>query len=121
MITGRPARQALDLGGLEEVGTDIEKAGKDLYLFGQYGNERWSSTSARRRSAAARRAGDVRARAAPGARGPMRASAYIEDKGLAVAVHTRRLDDADGAFDRLLPSCATWPRATTSWSSRDAA
>jgi trehalose 6-phosphate phosphatase len=29
--------------------------------------------------------------------------AFVEDKGLAVAVHTRRLDDPAGAYDRLLP------------------
>ena len=29
--------------------------------------------------------------------------AWIEEKGLAVAVHTRRLEDPDAAFDRLLP------------------
>ena len=47
VVTGRPARQALDLGGLEEVGNAIGDAGKELYLFGQYGNERWSSTNRR--------------------------------------------------------------------------
>ncbi|MFC6344979.1 trehalose-phosphatase, partial [Nocardioides hankookensis] len=31
------------------------------------------------------------------------ADAWVEDKGLAVAVHTRRLPDADAAFQRLLP------------------
>jgi trehalose 6-phosphate phosphatase len=30
------------------------------------------------------------------------ASAYVEDKGLAVAVHTRRLPDPEAAFDALL-------------------
>ncbi len=47
VITGRPARQALDLGGLEEVGNAVGEAGKELYLFGQYGHERWSSTNRR--------------------------------------------------------------------------
>ena len=47
VVTGRPARQALDLGGLEWVGNAIGDAGKELYLFGQYGNERWSSTNRR--------------------------------------------------------------------------
>ena len=40
VITGRPARQALDLGGLESVGNAIGDAGKELFVFGQYGNER---------------------------------------------------------------------------------
>ena len=31
------------------------------------------------------------------------ADAYVEDKGLAVAVHTRRLPDPEAAFERLLP------------------
>ena len=43
VITGRPARQVLDLGGLEEVGDALANADADLYVFGQYGNERWSS------------------------------------------------------------------------------
>ncbi len=47
VITGRPARQALALGGLDEVGNAIGGAGKELHLFGQYGNERWSSTHRR--------------------------------------------------------------------------
>src|SRR3954454_24880575 len=47
VVTGRPARQALALGGLEDVGNAIGDAGKELYLCGQYGNERWSSTSRR--------------------------------------------------------------------------
>ena len=47
VITGRPARQALALGGLDEVGNSIGEAGKELHLFGQYGFERWSSTNRR--------------------------------------------------------------------------
>src|SRR3954453_9941908 len=47
VVTGRPARQALDLGGLEQVGNAIGDAGKELYVLGQYGNERWSSTNRR--------------------------------------------------------------------------
>ena len=34
------------------------------------------------------------------------ADAFVEDKGLAVAVHTRRLDDPDAAFDRLVKPMA---------------
>ena len=47
VVTGRPARQALALGGLDEVGDAIGGTGRELYLFGQYGNERWSSTNRR--------------------------------------------------------------------------
>lgn len=104
VITGRPARQVLDLGGLEEVGHAVDRAGKELHVFGQYGNERWSST--RRRI--------VGPRPPPGLatflselprtlRDAGAAAAFVEDKGLAVAVHTRRLDDPEGVFERLLP------------------
>ena len=47
VITGRPARQALDLGGLEEVGNAIGESGRELFVLGQYGNERWTSTDRR--------------------------------------------------------------------------
>src|SRR3954453_1171001 len=47
VVTGRPARQALDLGGLETVGNAIGDAGREPALFGQYGNERWSSPNRR--------------------------------------------------------------------------
>ena len=43
VVTGRPARQVLALGGLDEIGNALGERGRDLYVFGQYGNERWSS------------------------------------------------------------------------------
>lgn len=102
VVTGRPARQALALGGLEEVGDAVGEAGKELYLFGQYGNERWSSTN--RRVVSPRPPQGLASflselprvlRAADAA------DAHLEDKGLAVAIHTRRLPDAQAAFERL--------------------
>lgn len=104
VVTGRPARQALDLGGLEDVGHAIEAAGKELYLFGQYGNERWSST--RRRIVSPRPPAGLATflRDLPRAlRTADAADAFVEDKGLAHAVHTRRLPDPDAAYARLLP------------------
>ncbi|MEP9382604.1 trehalose-phosphatase [Nocardioides sp. KR10-350] len=104
VVTGRPARQVLDLGGLEEVGDALAAHGKELHVFGQYGNERWSS-SQRVIHGPRPPAGlatfelelpSVLRRAGAG-------DAYVEDKGLAVAVHTRRLPDPDAAFERLLP------------------
>ena len=103
VITGRPARQALDLGGLEEVGNVIGDHGKELYLFGQYGNERWSST--RRRIISPRPPAGLATflRDLPRTlRSADAADAWVEDKGLAHAVHTRRLADADAAYERLL-------------------
>jgi trehalose 6-phosphate phosphatase len=104
VVTGRPARQALGLGGLEQVGAAVDAAGKELHLFGQYGNERWSSTSRRvvsprpPRGLASFTAELPRLLRRHGAE-----AAHIEEKGLAVAVHTRRLDDAATRFDELLP------------------
>ncbi|UUW89866.1 trehalose-phosphatase [Pimelobacter simplex] len=104
VITGRPARQALDLGGLEQVGDALEAVGKELFVFGQYGNERWSSGRRRIMGGRPPRGLATFERDLPRAlRTAGAADAYVEDKGLAVAVHTRRLADPDEAFDRLLP------------------
>jgi trehalose 6-phosphate phosphatase len=104
VITGRPARQALALGDLDEVGNDLGDSGKELYIFGQYGNERWSSTSRRIVSPRPPRGLATYLGALPALlRRLDAAGAFVEEKGLAVAVHTRRLPDPAGAFDRLLP------------------
>jgi trehalose 6-phosphate phosphatase len=104
VITGRPARKALALGGLDEVGQQIGDGGRELFVFGQYGYERWSSTQHR----------VVSPRPPQGLSGFLRdlprvlrdsdaAEAFVEDKGLAIAVHTRRLDDPAAAYERLRP------------------
>ncbi|NYJ00076.1 trehalose 6-phosphate phosphatase [Nocardioides thalensis] len=103
VITGRPARQALDLGGLEEVGDAIQAAGKELFLFGQYGNERWSSGNRRIVGPRPPRGLATFERDLPRVlRQAGAADAFVEDKGLAVAVHTRRLDDPEATFKELL-------------------
>jgi trehalose 6-phosphate phosphatase len=102
VVTGRPARKVLALGGLEDVGREIGEAGRELFVFGQYGFERWTSNSRR----------VVSPRPPQGLSGFLRElprvlrdagapDAFVEDKGLAIAVHTRRLDDPVGAFQRL--------------------
>ena len=104
VITGRPARKALALGGLDEVGQEIGDRGRELFVFGQYGYERWTSTQRR----------VVSPRPPHGLSGFLRElprvlreadadDAFVEDKGLAIATHTRRLDDPAGAYERLLP------------------
>ncbi len=104
VITGRPARQVLDLGGLEEVGDRLADAGTDLFVFGQYGNERWSTQQRRIVSPRPPRGLATFARELTGIlRRADAADAYVEDKGLAVAVHTRRLPEPEAAFRRLLP------------------
>jgi trehalose 6-phosphate phosphatase len=105
VVTGRPARQALDLGGLEAVGNAIGDAGKELYLFGQYGNERWSSTH--RRVIAPRPPQGLATFIADLPRLLRRLDAedvHLEEKGLAVAVHTRRVADPEATYDALLPA-----------------
>lgn len=105
VITGRPARQALDLGGLEDVGNTIGDHGKELYLFGQYGNERWSSTRRRIISPRPPQGLSRFLRDLPRTlRNADAADAWVEDKGLAHAVHTRRMADPEAAYQRLLPA-----------------
>jgi trehalose 6-phosphate phosphatase len=104
IVTGRPARQVVALGALDEVGTAFSDQGTVLQVFGQYGNERWSSSD--RRVLGPRPPHGLASFLGELPRLLRRCDApdaFVEDKGLAVAVHTRRLDDADAAFDRLLP------------------
>ena len=104
VITGRPARQALDLGGLEQVGNAIGDVGKELYVLGQYGNERWTSTN--RRVISPRPPHGLASFVADLPRLLRRLGAenvHLEEKGLAVAVHTRRVADPDATYDALLP------------------
>jgi trehalose 6-phosphate phosphatase len=104
VITGRPARQALALGGLDDVGGEIGDSGRELFVFGQYGYERWSSTQRRVVSPRPPHGLSAFLRELPRVlRDADAADAFVEDKGLAIAVHTRRLDDPGGAYDRLLP------------------
>ncbi len=103
VITGRPAKQVLALGGLDEVGDAVVEHGTDLYVFGQYGNERWST--ARREVLSPPPPPGLAAfldALPPVLRRTDAEDAWIEEKGLAVAVHTRRLPDAADARERLL-------------------
>jgi trehalose 6-phosphate phosphatase len=104
VVTGRPARKVLALGGLDDVGDLIGESGRELYVFGQYGFERWSSGHRR----------VVSPRPPQGLSGFLRelprvlreadaSDALVEDKGLAIAVHTRRLADPAAALLRLEP------------------
>ena len=103
VVTGRPARQVLALGGLDEVGDAIGDHGKELFVFGQYGNERWSSTHRRVISPRPPHGLSTFERELPALlRRCQAAEAFVEEKGLAVAVHTRRLEDANEAYQRLL-------------------
>lgn len=112
VVTGRPVRQVLELGSLDRLGSRIDAVGGTLLVLGQYGNERWSSSDPRIVSPeppsglAAVSASLPAVLREAGAEG-----AWVEDKGLAVAVHTRRLPDAHAAFDRALPALARLARS----------
>lgn len=112
VITGRPARQVLALGGLEEVGNEVGDSGRELFVLGQYGNERWTSVERRIVSPKPPRGLATFMGGLPRLlREADAADAWVEEKGLAVAVHTRRLEDPDGAYQRLLPLLTERARA----------
>jgi trehalose 6-phosphate phosphatase len=104
VLTGRPARQVLALGGLDDVGDAIGESGRELVILGQYGNERWTSNARRVVSpkpptGLASLIGELPRLL----RSVDATDAWVEEKGLAVAVHTRRTADPRAVFDRLLP------------------
>ena len=104
IVTGRPAGQVVELGGLAAIADALAEMGKELYVFGQYGNERWSGSDRvvvgppPPEGLAAFEKALPEVLSAHGA-----GEAYIEEKGLAVGVHTRRFPDPDGLAARLLP------------------
>jgi trehalose 6-phosphate phosphatase len=90
----------------------IAEHDRELVVLGQYGNERWTSFERR----------VITPKPPPGLSGLIRElprllrdagvpDAWIEEKGLAVAVHTRRVPNPDAAFARLLPVLAEAARA----------
>ena len=111
VVTGRPVRQVLDLGSLEPLGSRIDDAGGTLLVLGQYGNERWSSADPRIVSPEPPAGlAEVSAALPEVLRDADAANAWVEHKGLAVAVHTRRLPDSQAAYDRALPALARLAR-----------
>ena len=93
VITGRPAASAVDLGGFAEV--------PGLTVLGHYGLERWAGGTLSSppslpgvEAARAELPGLLDREAAPD-------GTRIEDKGHAVAVHTRQTAEPQAALDRL--------------------
>ncbi|HZB51370.1 MAG TPA: trehalose-phosphatase [Mycobacteriales bacterium] len=99
VVTGRPAEVVVALGGLERV--------PGLLVEGQYGAERWAAgsltTPAEPPGVAGLRAALPGALAAAGAD----PAVWVEDKRLALVVHTRRAADPDGELVRLGPALRT--------------
>ncbi|MCP9962467.1 trehalose-phosphatase [Streptomyces somaliensis] len=98
VITGRPAGVAVRYGGFAGVpGLDR------LVVLGHYGAERWDAATGEVR-AAPEHPGLAPARAElPGVleRAGAGPGTWIEEKGRAFAVHTRRAADPQGSFDAL--------------------
>lgn len=102
VITGRPAHQAVALGGFDAVGDALATDERELQVFGQYGAERWNSTD-RRVHAPQPPAGlaSFLAQIPAVLRSTGTTGTFIEEKGLGVALHTRRLPDSAAAIARL--------------------
>lgn len=104
IVTGRPAHQAISLGGLDDLALTMLERDRELYVLGQYGNERWSATQRRVTSPRPPSGLSAFEQELPGllSQGDA-AEAWVEEKGLAVAIHTRRLPDPEEALERLEP------------------
>jgi trehalose 6-phosphate phosphatase len=98
VVTGRPAGIAVRYGGFADV-PGLEH----LVVLGHYGAERWDAVSGAVK-APAPHPGVAAARAdLPGYLDAVGAGqgSWIEEKGQAVAVHTRRATDPEAAFEAL--------------------
>src|SRR5690242_9218879 len=98
VITGRPAAVAVRYGGFDGV-LGLEH----LTVLGHYGAERWDAATGTV-TAPAPHPGVAAVRAElPGVleRAGARRGTWIEEKGRAVAVHTRRADDPQAALEAL--------------------
>jgi trehalose 6-phosphate phosphatase len=101
VITGRPARQVVDLGHLERL-ADALPEGAHLAVRGQYGRERWDSSTREFASPEPPRGLQAFRDELPGLLAAQDAGdALVEEKGLAIAVHTRRLPRPKQTFHRL--------------------
>ncbi|WP_055546590.1 trehalose-phosphatase [Streptomyces sp. NBRC 110028] len=98
VITGRPAEVAVRYGGFADSG-----APANLVVLGLYGAERWDASSHTVRAPEAHPGIAAVRSELPGvleANGAWQGT-WTEDKGRAVAVHTRRTEDPQAAFDQL--------------------
>jgi trehalose 6-phosphate phosphatase len=97
IVTGRPALQAVEVGGLDTIG--------GIIVLGQYGAQRWEG-------------GDLTAAPVPPGVDTVRAElpaivadaaegTRIEDKGTSLAVHTRQSADPRGTLQALRPALET--------------
>lgn len=93
VVTGRPAALAVEYGGLVDV--------PGLVVLGHYGLERWEAGEVWAPQHSAGVEAVRRRMPALLAEAAAPAGTWVEDKGHAVAVHTRRTRDPQAAFDLL--------------------
>lgn len=98
VITGRPAGVAVRYGGFAGV-PGLEH----LVVLGHYGAERWDAVTGTVRAPAAHPGVTTVRAELPGVLHEFDAwrGTWIEEKGQAVAVHTRRAEDPQAAFESL--------------------
>lgn len=100
LITGRPARTAVRLGGFADQ-PGLER----MIVLGQYGVERWDAADDRYSGQPEPpEIAKIEARLPDLLADLGLAGARVEHKGRAIGVHTRELDDPAGAFTMLLPA-----------------
>lgn len=104
VITGRPAGVAVRYGGF--AGVD---ALAHLVVLGHYGSERWDAVTSTVHAPAPHPGVSAVRAELPGYLDRFGAwqGTWIEEKGQAVAVHTRRATDPQAAFDSLREPLAT--------------
>ncbi|AUG79124.1 trehalose phosphatase [Kitasatospora sp. MMS16-BH015] len=96
IVTGRPAELAVQYGGFAGV-PGLER----LTVLGQYGAERWDARTGEL-SSPEPPPGVAAARAElPGVLAAAPEGTWVEDKGRALAVHTRRTEDPGAAMELL--------------------
>lgn len=104
VVTGRPASQAVELGALRALAARLQGTGTTLTVRGQYGAQRWSSTNDRIESAPAPAGLAEFDRRLPAILAAAEArDAFVEHKGIAIAVHTRRTPHPAETLARVLP------------------
>ncbi|MER5949636.1 trehalose-phosphatase [Streptomyces sp. NPDC001904] len=98
VVTGRPAGVAVRLGDFAGV-PGLEH----LVVLGHYGAERWDAVTGTVHAPAPHPGVAAVRSAVPGvlAEAGLWHDTYVEEKGRAVAVHTRRASDPQGAFEAL--------------------
>jgi trehalose 6-phosphate phosphatase len=97
IVTGRPALVATELSGVS-----AHPGLGGLVVLGHYGLERWDAATGKVTTAAVPAGVGTARDRLPGLLAEVGVpDAFVEDKDSSLAVHTRRLDDPAGAFERL--------------------